>query len=111
MKNLNIAKLLICLSILFIISVNPSEAETHLDIGSISSPNDFELLYEAEEILFESESMSKAEAIPVEIVDQNFNIIAFGNENDDRIEKLIHKSDLITEITGKKYFRLCYETE
>ena len=82
-----------------------------MDIGSILETNDSELLNDIQEVLVEKQSMNQLEEVSIEIVDQNFNLIAFGNENDNKIEKLINRSDLITEITGKKFFRLCYETE
>jgi hypothetical protein len=112
MKNLNIARLVGCLSILFIINIQQSKALTHLDIGTIIDTNDSELLIDIQEAWVKFQSVNEMEEdVLVEIVDQNFNIIAFGNENDNKIEKLIDKSDLLTEITGKKFFRLCYETE
>ena len=73
--------------------------------------NDTELVNDIQESLVEIQSVNEMEEVAVEIVDQNFNLIAFGNEKDNKIEKLIDKSDLLTEITGKKFFRLCYETE
>lgn len=82
-----------------------------MDIGSVIEINDSELLNDIQELLVEHQSMNESQEVSVEIVDQNFNLIAFGNENDNKIEKLINRSDLITEITGKKFFRLCYETE
>jgi hypothetical protein len=82
-----------------------------MDIGSILEISDYEILNDVQELLIEESSMSKPEVVAVEIVDHNFNVIAFGNENDNKIEKLVNRSDLITEITGKKFFRLCYETE
>jgi hypothetical protein len=82
-----------------------------MDIGSILETNDSELLNDIQEVLVEKQTMNQPGEVSVEIVDQNFNVIAFGNENDNNIEKLINRSDLLTEITGKKFFRLCYETE
>jgi hypothetical protein len=111
MKNLNIAKLLGFISIFFIINIQQTKAITHLDIGSMSITNDTELLNDIQEALGEYQSTHDIEEVSVEVVDQNFNLIAFGIENDNKIEKLIDKSDLLTEITGKKFFRLCYETE
>jgi hypothetical protein len=64
-----------------------------------------------QEALVDYQSTNEMEEVSVEIFDRNFNLIAFGNQNDNKIEKLIDKSDLLTEITGKKFFRLCYETE
>ena len=111
MKNLNVAKLLGCLSILLIINIQQSKALTRLDIGRIIDTYDSELLNDIKETSVDYQSVNEMGEISVEIVDQHFNTIAFGNENDKKIEKLIDKSDLLTEITGKKYFRLCYETE
>ena len=111
MKNLNVAKLLGCLSVLLIINIQQSKALTRLDIGTITDTYDSELINDIQEALVNYQAVNEMEEVSVEIVDQNFNIIAFGNENDNKIEKLIDKSDLLTEITGKKYFRLCYETE
>ena len=59
----------------------------------------------------EYQTINEAEKVTVEVVDQEFNVIAFGSENEHKIETLIKKSDLLTEITGKKFFRLCYENE
>ncbi len=111
MKNLNKAKFFGCLTVLLIINIQQSTALSAMDIGSIIETNDYEILNDIQELLAEHQSMNEPEIVSVEIVDQNFNVIAFGNENDNKIEKLINRSDLITEITGKKFFRLCYETE
>ncbi len=111
MKNLNIARILGCLTVLLIINIQQSKALHNMDIGSVIEINDSELLNDIQELLVEHQSMNESQEVSVEIVDQNFNLIAFGNENDNKIEKLINRSDLITEITGKKFFRLCYETE
>jgi len=111
MKNLNIAKLLGYLSVLLIINIQHSKALTRLDIGTIIDTNDSELLIDIQEAWVEYQSLNEMEEVLVDIIDQDYNIIAFGNENDNKIEKLIDKSDLLTEITGKKFFRLCYETE
>ena len=111
MKNLNKAKILGCLTVLLIINIQQSKALTGMDIGSIIENNDYEMLNDIQEVLAEDQSMNEPKVVSVEIVDQDFNVIAFGNEKDNKIEKLINRSDLITEITGKKYFRLCYEKE
>ena len=111
MKNLNKATIFGCLTVLLIINIQQTKALTRMDIGSILETNDSELLNDIQEVLVEKQTMNQPVEVSVEIVDQNFNVIAFGNENDNKIEKLINRSDLLTEITGKKFFRLCYETE
>ena len=81
MKNLNIAKLLGFISIFFIISIQQTKAITHLDIGSMTITNDTELLNDIQEALGEYQSTHDIEEVSVEVVDQNFNLIAFGIEN------------------------------
>jgi hypothetical protein len=109
MKNLKIAQILACLFLLILVNIQQSIAHTHMDIESKTSGS--ELQYDIHEVMDEFLVENEIETVLVEIVDQDFNLIAFGTENESRIEKLINKSDLLTEITGKKYFRLYYENE
>jgi len=111
MKNLKIAQILACLFLPILVNIQPSIAHTHMDIESSTSGS--ELQYDIHEVMdeFLVENENEMEIVFVEIVDQNFNVIAFGTEKESKIEKLINKSDLLTEITGKKYFRLYYENE
>jgi hypothetical protein len=72
---------------------------------------DLEQSFEIQEILIDITTEKETAEVSIEIFDQNFNIIAFGKENEVKINSLIKKSDLITEISGKKYFRLGYDNE
>ena len=70
-----------------------------------------EFNYEMDEVIAEFIQEIQMSEVNVEIYDQNFNIIAFGNTTDTKINNLIQKSDLITKIGGKKYFRLSLRFE
>ena len=109
MKNLKIVQILACLFLPILVNIQPSIAHTHMDIESSTSGS--ELQYDIHEVMDEFLAENEIEIVLVEIVDQDFNVIDFGSENESKIEKLINKSDLLTEITGKKYFRLYYENE
>jgi len=111
MKNLKIAQILGCLFLFILINIQQSSAHIHMDIESGIITSDSELKYDILEVMDEFQAENEIEKVSVEIVDQDFNVIAFGTENEYKIEKLINKSDLLTEITGKKYFRLYYENE
>jgi len=111
MKNLKIAQLLGCLFLLILVNIQKTSALTLMDIESVINSSDSELQYDILEVMDEFQAENEIEEVSVEIVDQDFNIIAFGTGSEYKIERLINKSDLLTEITGKKYFRLCYEKE
>ena len=111
MKNPKITQLLACLILLLFVNIQQSNAINYMDIESLLNTSDSELTYEVLDVMNEYQTINEAEKVTVEVVDQEFNVIAFGNENEHKIETLIKKSDLITEITGKKFFRLCYENE
>jgi len=111
MKNLKIAQLFGCLFLLILVNIQKSSAITSMDLESVINTSDSELQYDIPDVMDEFQTDNKIEEVSVEIVDQDFNVIAFGNGNENKIERLISKSDLLTEITGKKFFRLCYENE
>ena len=111
MKNIKIAQLLGCLFLLILVNIQKSSALTLMDIESVINSSDSELQYDILEVMDEFQAENEIEEVSVEIVDQDFKVIAFGTGNEYKIERLISKSDLLTEITGKKYFRLCYENE
>ena len=111
MKNPKITQLLACLILLLFVNIQQSNAITYMDIESLLNTSDSELTYEVLDVMNEYQTINEAEKVTVEVVDQEFNVIAFGSENEHKIETLIKKSDLLTEITGKKFFRLCYENE
>jgi hypothetical protein len=111
MKNLKIAQLLGCLFLLIVVNIQKSSAITSMDIESVINTSDSELQYDVLEVMDEFQAKNEIEEVSVEILDQDFNVIAFGVVNEYKIERLISKSDLLTEITGKKFFRLCYENE
>jgi len=111
MKNLKIAQLLGCLFLLIVVNIQKASAITFMDIESVINTSDSELQYDVLEVMDEFQAKNEIEEVSVEILDQDFNVIAFGTVNEYKIERLISKSDLLTEITGKKFFRLCYENE
>jgi hypothetical protein len=45
----------------------------------------------------------------IKVINRNYIMIAKGNENDANIKHLISKSDFLTQIDGKRYYRLSFK--
>jgi hypothetical protein len=101
---------------LLIVCLSSTRSNAFIDFGkdmfmtpSISEQNSFsESEIEFQEIMADVLPEKQSEEYAIEIFDENLNLIAFGSECDSKINSLLQKSDLITKVPGKKYFRLGY---
>ena len=80
--------------------ISMEEAEILADIE--------QMFLEEEEIIFEEEIiLEEFESSEVKIFDNDNNLIAEGSpEGDEELRKLVNQADLLSEIGGKKYFRI-----
>jgi len=104
-------KIVASLFIVILFSAHNSNAYTNLNKVLFLNSSDQQLFLEFQEILSDITTEQETSAASIEIFDENLNIIAFGIENEEKINTLINKSDFIAEIKGKKYFRLDYDNE
>ena len=100
MKNYSITKIIILLFLIFVFAALKSNAYTGLN--NILSLN-FSILdqnslidynIEVQKIMAEILQENKVEKFQVEIFDHDFNIIAFGNETDTKINSLLRQYQL-----------------
>ena len=67
-----------------------------------------QMFLDDEEITFEDEIvLEEFESFEVKVFDNDNNLIAEGSpEGDEELRKLVNQADLLSEIGGKKYFRV-----
>jgi hypothetical protein len=117
MKNFNLIKIIASLILVVLFSTSKTNAFIDFEKGmfvnyiNTNQGSIPEMSFEIQDVMNEAMIINEVEIIAIEIFDQNLNIIAFGSESDDRIHDFIQKSDLISEVKGKKYFRLSYDIE
>ena len=103
MNNTKLTQIVALLLLVILFSAHKLNASTNLNIELLLNTSNLEQRFEILEILNDITPEKETAGVSIEIFDQNFNIIAFGKENEGKINTLIKKSDLITEISGKKY--------
>lgn len=111
MNNLNIIRIsgLFILVILLAVCTSNVYSNNGEELYLKSSPT--ELNIEIQEIVNKLIPETDLNETNIELLDENFNTIAFGTESETRINSLLHKSDLITEIQRIKYFLIGYDNE
>lgn len=107
MKNLKLTTTFLAIVVLIMAGTLNSRANDIMHEEEIIKPLYSDLHFEILDIVNEYE-VNKENSI-VAIYDHNGKIVAFGVDNDRNLKTIINNSDFLTEINGKKYFRLSSE--